>query len=238
MPLHEWTDRPGWDGMHHLWITELLRWVKPRLPSGYRAYIGSAPLLAVGAPGGRPDVHVHLAPGTEETEGEQPPVPSASPARDELEPDVELAVATLDPGHALFVERQERLVAAVELTSPRNKDRPAAREAYLARYLAYLLESVHLLLVDVHRRPAGSSFPDRIAAELSLNQAPLPAPSAVSYRVGEQAATGGRYLAIWRRSLSPGTNLPTLPLPLNVESHVPVDLERTYSAAAVDAYVE
>jgi hypothetical protein len=40
MPLHEWSDRPGWRGMHHLWITELLRWVKPRLPVGYRAYIG------------------------------------------------------------------------------------------------------------------------------------------------------------------------------------------------------
>ena len=48
MPLHDWTDRGGWEGVHHLWITELLRWVKPRLPMGYRAYIGSAPLLAVG----------------------------------------------------------------------------------------------------------------------------------------------------------------------------------------------
>ena len=27
MPLHDWTDRPGWDGLHHLWITELLRWL-------------------------------------------------------------------------------------------------------------------------------------------------------------------------------------------------------------------
>ena len=43
MPLHDWTDRGGWEGVHHLWITELLRWVKPRLPAGYRAYIGSAP---------------------------------------------------------------------------------------------------------------------------------------------------------------------------------------------------
>jgi hypothetical protein len=50
MPLHDWSDRPGWEGMHHLWVTELLRWVKPRLPVGYRAYIGFAPLIAVGAP--------------------------------------------------------------------------------------------------------------------------------------------------------------------------------------------
>jgi hypothetical protein len=238
MPLHEWTDRAGWEGMHHLWITELLRWVKPRLPAGYRAYIGSAPMLAVGAPAGRPDLRVHEWPEIPVADSERSGLESPSPEADELEPEVELAVATLDPGTALLVEQKGRLVAAVELVSPRNKDRPAAREAYLARYLGYLLESVHLLLVDVHRRPVGFSFADRIAAELSIVRESLPAPMAVSYRVGEPAATGGRYLAIWSRALSPGATLPTLPLPLGVDSSVAVDLERTYSAAAVDAYVE
>jgi hypothetical protein len=236
MPLHEWADRPGWEGMRHLWIAELLRWIKPRPPAGYRAYIGSAPLLAVGAPGRRPDVRVHQMPVIPGAEGgEHPSVPSIQ-SEDALEPEVEVAVATLDPGTALLVERQGRLVSAVELVSPRNKDRPSAREAYLARHLGYLLESVHLLLVDVHRRPVGFSFADRIAVELSIARDSLPAPSAVSYRVGEPAATGGRYLAIWPRALAPGASLPTLPL--GVDLSVAVDLERTYSAAAVDAYVE
>ena len=150
---------------------------------------------------------------------------------------MELAVATLDPSTTLLVERQGRLVAAVELVSPRNKDRPTAREAYLARYLGYLIESVHLLLVDVHRRPLGFSFPDRIAAALSMEWEPLPSPAAVSYRVGEPAPSGGRFLAIWRRSLGPGASLPEIPLALDVDSHIVVDLERTYSAAAADAYL-
>ena len=47
MPLHDWTDREGWEGVHHLWITELLWWIKPRLPTGYRTYIGVAPTLAI-----------------------------------------------------------------------------------------------------------------------------------------------------------------------------------------------
>ncbi len=224
--------------MHHLWITELLRWVKPRLPSGYRAYIGPAPLLAVGAPGVRPDVRVHQWLDIPDSEGEGVAPESSCPPLEQLEPEMELAVATLDPGTALLVEQQGRLVAAVELVSPRNKDRPTAREAYLARYLGYLLEAVHLMLIDVHRRPVGFSFADRIAAELSIARDSLPAPSAVSYRVGEPAATGGRYLAIWPRRLGPGAILPTLPLPLNVDSSVLVNLERTYSAAAADAYVE
>src|SRR5262249_58368582 len=103
-------------------------------------------------------------------EGERPSALPSPITGNGPEPDVELAVATLDPGMALLVEQLGRLVAAVGLVAPRNKDRPAAREAYLARYLGYLMESVHLLLVDVHRRPVGFSFPDRIAAELSLGQ--------------------------------------------------------------------
>jgi hypothetical protein len=238
MPLHDWTDLPGWDGMHQLWIVEMLRWVKPRLPAGYRAYIGSASLLAVGAPTGRPEMHVHHWPPSPDADRVGVQGASSASPDDTVEPDLEIAVATLDPGTTLFVEQQGRLVAAVELVSPRNKDRPASREAYLARYLGYLLDSVHLVLVDVHRRPVGFSFADRIGAELSLAQEPMATPLAISYRVGEPAPNGGRFLAIWRRPLSTGASLPALPLPLAIDYQVEVDLERTYSAAAVDAYLE
>jgi hypothetical protein len=235
MTLHDWSDRTGWAGMHHLWITELLRWVKPRLPFGYRAYIGSAPLLAVGAPGERPDVGVRAWPLTAE-EGPAAPAPGEADTA-QVQPDQEVAVATLDPETAVLVERQGRLIAAVEVISPRNKDRPLARGAYLARYLGYLLDGAHLVLIDVHRRPLGFSFADRIAAELHLEQPSLAPPMAVSYRVGEPAASGGRLLAIWRRPLEAGATLPTIPLPLTVEQSVLLDLEQTYGRAASDAYL-
>src|SRR5438552_657183 len=101
MPLHDWTDRPGWEGVHHLWITELLRWIKPRLPAGYRAYIGSAPTVAVGAPAEKPDVGVRQW-AEEGASPETPGVPSPTSAAEE--PDEEVAVASLDPGTSLFVE--------------------------------------------------------------------------------------------------------------------------------------
>ena len=234
MPLHDWSDRPGWDGMHHLWITELLRWVKPRLPVGYRAYIGSAPLLAVGAPVHRPDVSVHA---WSPVEAMSPPGPPPGETSTEpAEPDEEIAVATLDPETAVYVESQGRLIAAVELISPRNKDRPIARSAYLARYLGYLLEGAHLVVVDVHRRPVGFSFADQIAIELDLRQPSVFPPMAVSYRVGEPAATGGRLLAIWRRPMTVGETLPSIPLPLTSDREVVLDLDQTYGKAAEDAY--
>jgi hypothetical protein len=155
-----------------------------------------------------------------------------------LSPDIELAVSTLEPGVSVSIEKEGRLIAAIELISPRNKDRPDSRLTYVTRYLAYLHESVHLLLVDVHRRPIGFSFADEIAADLSINQESMPAPLAVSYRVGDPAATGGRFLAIWRRAMTVGSILPTLPLALDMDSMVPVNLELTYNAAAIEAEVE
>jgi hypothetical protein len=146
-------------------------------------------------------------------------------------------VSILDPETSVFVESRGRLVAALELVSPRNKDRPVARAGYLARYVGYLLEGVHMLLVDVHPRPAGFSFADGIAKELQIQQPSSPPPLAVSYRVGEPAATGGHILAIWRRPLNPGGPLPIATLPLTVEAAVSVDLEQTYQRAVEDAYL-
>lgn len=49
-------DRPRWEGMRRLWITELLRWIKPQLPDGFHVYIGSAQCTRVE----RPDVGVRV----------------------------------------------------------------------------------------------------------------------------------------------------------------------------------
>jgi hypothetical protein len=232
MPLHDWTDRPGWEGVHHLWITELLRWVKPRLPAGYRAYIGSVPAVAIGAPAQKPDVSVGQWPD------DGPKIAGSIALPEPLDqPDEEIAVVLLDPDTSVLVERAGRLIAALEVISPRNKDRPVSRAGYLSRYVSYLLEGVHLLLVDVHRRPTGFSFVDGIAGELQIKQPPCPPPAAASYRVGEPAATGGRILAIWRRPLTVGEPLPIATLPLTIEAAVGVDLEQTYQRAVEDAYL-
>ena len=154
------------------------------------------------------------------------------------QPDVEVAVAALETEPSVLIERDGRLTAAVELISPRNKDRSVARSSYARRYAGYLIEGVHLLLIDVHPRPIGFSFADQIAQELQIPEQPaLEPPMVVSYRVGEPAATGGRLLGIWRYSLSSGAILPSVILPLDTHLAVTVDLEGTYGRAAADAYL-
>jgi len=236
MALHNWAELNGWEGAHLLWMTELLRHIKSELPSGYRAYLGSGPAVAIGAPTARPDVSIRSQAPSTAVAAVASHLPENGWA--EMKPDVEVAVASLELDPALLIERDGRLIAAIELISPRNKDRPVARTAYAFRYAGYLLEGVHLLLVDVHPRPAGFSFADQIALQLSIpNQPALPPAMAVSYRVGEPAATGGRFLAIWRYPLTIGGLLPTVRLPLTIDLSVPVDLDSTYGRAAADAYL-
>jgi hypothetical protein len=211
-----------------VWGVELLYALKPLLPPAYRVYIGTTPTFTVGGTaGGRPDVGVRDWPGDE----------PADPAAIDLDFDEEAVTATLTGDTAVLVERAGRLVAAVELVSPRNKDRVSAQESYAAIYSGYLIRRVNLLLVDVHRRPAGFSFHDRITAELGLTRPSLPAPYAVSYRVGGPAPNGGRFLATWRRPLAVGEPLPTPPLALSPDESVPLDLDGTYRRAAEAAYL-
>ncbi|MBX9579581.1 MAG: DUF4058 family protein [Gemmataceae bacterium] len=228
MPLHDWTEREGFEGLHTFWMTELIRAIRPELPPGYRAVIGTTPVGLVELESVKPDVSVRNGTG-------HPPrrPPATVPA-----PDVEVAVAVLEEDPTVQVVKSGRLVAAIELISPRNKDRPAARQKYAGRYAGYLHGGVHLLLVDVHRRPVGFSFAQAVSAELGEALPAAPAPSVVSYRVGPAAAFGGRLLDVWHRPLVVGEALPEMPLPLTYDDAVMVDLEGTYSRAAHDAYVE
>jgi hypothetical protein len=90
MPLHDWKDERGWDGVHLLWLAQLLDWIQPRLPSGFRAYVSSVPALTLEAGNGKPDVTVR---GWRSPPGNAAPSASAAPA-----PDREtVATFTLDP---------------------------------------------------------------------------------------------------------------------------------------------
>lgn len=227
MPLHDWAELDVWGGVHDIWLVELLRCIKPQLPPGFRAHLASSTALTVGTGNLKPDVSIRRWQTDE--------IPATSTAQ--TEPDEEVATITLEPERSLFVSYDGHLAACLELISPRNKDRPAARDAYLARCLGYLQAGVNLLLVDVHPQPLGFSFDAALSAELRLARPPLTGPLAVAYRVGEPAPDGGRFLAAWRRQLIAGQPLPTIPLPLTVFQQVQVDLENTYMKAATDAYL-
>lgn len=235
MPLHDWTDERGWDSVYPFWLAYLVEWIQPRLPEGYKAFLGSVPALRVGSINGKPDVSVRRW-------GPEPPAGAVATDTAVIEPDREASVVIrLDPHQAVHIDYHGQLIAAIEIVSPRNKDRTDSKETYTNRYLGYLRLGVHLMLVDVLPRLKNFSFSDAITTSLGLDLPPLPPPFAAAYRVGEVIPVGddmGSLVAWWRRPLRVGEPLPVLPLPLNVHRAIVIDLEETYHRAAKRAYLD
>lgn len=150
----------------------------------------------------------------------------------ELADEYEYAVRVYD------VERGRQLVAAVEIVSPGNKDRPEKRNAFVGKCAAMLQKGVAVSIVDLvtvrhfnlyaelmafigHRDPTMSADPPAVYAA-SVRWAPW----------GDK-----NYLQAWSYPLVVGRPLPTLPLWLTAERRVPLDLESSYEQTCHDLWI-
>ena len=124
------------------------------------------------------------------------------------------------------------LVAAIELVSPRNKDRAAARRAFAVKCASYLIQGAGLAIIDVVTSRKGNMH-DEILRMLKLGAAfrwPDSAPLyAASYRPVQRE--GNDQIDVWAETLTLEEDLPTLPLPIAGYNVIPLDLEATYSEA-------
>jgi hypothetical protein len=130
------------------------------------------------------------------------------------------------------VEAGPVLVGAIELVSPSNKARPAARRAFAMKCLNYLNAGLGLIIVDVvtERR---ANLHDQMA-ELIVGDAPrfpgTPSIYAAAYRPFRRGDSDK--VSVWPVPLTVGESLPVLPLWLReVEDPVRVDLEAAYTEA-------
>jgi hypothetical protein len=125
--------------------------------------------------------------------------------------------------------RGRRLVAAVEIVSPANKDRPEHRRAFVAKCAALLQARVGIAIVDpVTNRSANlyGELMDYLGQEdPSLTDGP-PDLYAVACRWTREGEAGR--LEIWSHPLAIGRALPTLPLWLASDLAVPLELEPSY----------
>ncbi len=123
-----------------------------------------------------------------------------------------------------------RLVAAVELVSPGNKDRADKRTAFAAKCVANLTAGCGLLVVDVVTsrlsRPLDDLFPLLAPGVPVPDHGPL---AAVSFRPMRAGDTDSIEVRV--RALTVGGALPELPLALDAGRVVMVDLEATYEDA-------
>jgi hypothetical protein len=130
------------------------------------------------------------------------------------------------------VSRGRQLVAAVEIVSPGNKDRPDSRQAFVTKCAALLQERVCVSIVDLVTTRHFNLYSDLL--ELIGHTDPAfggepPATYAVTCR-GRKVKARPR-LEIWAYPLVVGQTLPTLPIWLNEDLAVALDLEGSYEEA-------
>jgi hypothetical protein len=120
-----------------------------------------------------------------------------------------------------------RLVAVLELVSPSNKDRPEHRAAFTSKCIAYLRKQVSVIVVDIvtERR---ANLHRELLQLLREEREPESIGDlyAVAYR-SRKERTQWR-LDFWPFTLQIDHSLPTVPLWLNHELLLPLDLESTY----------
>jgi hypothetical protein len=125
-----------------------------------------------------------------------------------------------------------RLVAAIELVSPGNKDRDETRRAFVAKCAAYLQRGIGLIVVDVVTS-RHANLHDELMALLGHGAGftfPEPAPLyATAYRPAQREQRSE--IDLWRAPLALGQGLPTLPLAVRGLGCLPIDLEATYMEA-------
>jgi len=125
-------------------------------------------------------------------------------------------------------KRQNRLVAAVEIVSPANKDRPEHRRVFVAKCAALLRERVSVVIVDVVTTRTPNLYAELLdligQADPSLNTAPplYTAACRMTKRDNDWV------LETWAQALSLGQPLPTVPLWLADDLAVPLELEESY----------
>lgn len=150
-----------------------------------------------------------------------PPTPTLAVATDLADLD-EYEVRVYD------TRRARRLVAAVEIVSPANKDRPESRKAFVAKCASLLQDRVCLAIVDVVTTRAANLYGELMDHFGQVDPSPAGSDpiSAVACRMAR--VKDAWHLETWAHPLTIGGALPTLPLWLAGNFSVPLELESSY----------
>ena len=221
-------DRHSWDELHGQWPAMIVLRLAPLLPSNYMAapqiHLGGAVEIDVAAYG-----HDVAANGSASRANGG--VATATWVATEPTLRVETDIPDVDEYEVRVydVERGRRLVAAIELVSPANKDRPETREAFVAKCAALLHQNVSVTIVDLVTSRESNLYAGLLKFIKQKDRSVADPPTNI-YAVACHwtMPRGRRNYEAWHRPLTIGQPLPTLPLWLADDLPVALDLEASY----------
>jgi hypothetical protein len=238
MPLRDHFHPPldelaSWEELHGQWPATIVQQLRKTLPVGYVA----APRVHAGS-----QVEIDVAAYERDIDSPSPSRENGGPVTTVWAPAAPtVAVETELPDYDEYevrvydAHRGRRLVAAIEIVSPANKDRSEHRNTFVAKCAAMLQKGVAVSIVDVVMTRRFNLYADLMAFIGQSDPTLGPEPPPLYAASGRWAPKGERaFLQTWSHLLTVGQPLPTLPLWLADHLVVPLDLEQSYEQACDD----
>ena len=235
MPLRDHFRAPldditAWEGFHGQWPAMIVLALTRQLPSRYvaapRVHSGSSVEIDVATyekdEPGSSSLGAGTGNGGVATAVWAPPRPTLTiatdlPALDEYE------VRVYD------TKRGRRLVAAVEIVSPANKDRPEHRSAFVAKCVALLEQLVSVTVIDLVTIRNFNLYRNLLETLGKVEPFWEKDPPPLYTVACRNTKKDDRWLLeSWAQTLTLGQPLPTLPLWLADNLSVPLELEACY----------
>lgn len=238
--------RHRWESFHACWAITLMESLNARLPQRFFAeaqiHVGRKIEADVA------EFERTLPPGEVEVTGNGHPDGAGGVAVAVAEP---IVYAPPEPDMAFPLkfedafeikvydtDRDQRLVAVIELVSPSNKDRPEERETFALKSLGYLKAGIGLVIVDIVTDRQFNLHNELIRVGRTDDRYRMtasPTTYAVAYRPVRR--DDENLIDMWAHELSLATRLPTVPLALMGYGCVRLDLEGTYTEACAKSRI-
>lgn len=232
-------DRSSWEGFHGGWPMVIVQHLRVLLPAGYVA----EPRVHCG-----PQVEIDVAAFENEGASERPTAGNGeggaatavwAPPRPSVSVETKLREQDEYEVRVYDARRRRHLVAAIEIVSPANKDRPEHRNVFVGKCAALLQKGVAVSVVDLVTTRHFNLYAELLAflghGDPTLGPAPPHLYAASCRWAGREKRPT---LEAWSHVLAVGQPLPTLPLWLSESLGVPLDLERSYEQACHDLWIE
>jgi hypothetical protein len=223
-------DIASWEEFHGQWpaviVMALNRKLPPRYVAGPRVHLGAF-------------LEIDVSAYDKDEPASFPPATGAG--------EVGVAIATWAPPRPTFdvvtdlpdqdayevrvydTKRRRRLVAAVEIVSPANKDRPESRRAFVTKCAALLQQRVSVAIVDLVTIRQFNLYGDLLDWIGQPDPALAPeAPPLYAAACRWTRRDDAWRFQTWADPLALGQPLPTLPLWLADDLAVPLELEASY----------
>jgi len=227
--------RRHWESLHATWAVGLADAIEARLPAGYFTEVQTH----AGATGEIDVATFDEALSRRGTKSNGAAATMTTPATWTMPAPTLTMPAVFPVGFEVRVfstTSGPTLVAAIELISPANKDRPETRRAFAAKCASYLYQGISLIIVDIVTDRLANLHNETIRLMEAAARFLLPQDKtlyAVAYRPvrrGEEEKLREE-IDLWPVMFNVGDPLPVLPLVLSQEHSLPIDLEAAYVEA-------